>query len=215
MGRVVQALDKIIPPKTFYYEDKNGNEVPFNWNMGFPDFEWAEQHSKGVVVQHTICFSGKSRDNWAIRSLKWIIKILPNKWKKQGHLTFNCTINHDYQIIKYLVENRGFKFNDACVVVSELCGRCSDIIYSELNGTIFQDNAHPHMHCRYCNVIDPKYSARRKLWCCYRTFKLGGDVSKAWKENSVQGNELTIIKWWQKYEILTFIRRLFSSSKNK
>lgn len=209
------SLDKIEPPKTFYYENKDGNEVPFNWNMGFPDFEWTEQHSKGVVVQHTICFAGENRDNWAIRSLKWIIRILPNKWKRQGHLTFNCTINHDYPIIKYLVENRKFKFGDACVVVSELCGRCNDIVYSELNGTAFSDTTHPHMHCKYCNVIDPAYSARRKLWCCYRTFKLKGDVEKAWKENSVYGSELTIVKWWHKYEIFTFIRRLFSAPKNK
>jgi hypothetical protein len=216
----MQSLDKIEPPCTFYYEDTDGNEVPFDWNNGMPDRKWHAQHSKGVLVQHSICFGerNKKKDLWPVRLTKWLLYRMPTTWKKSEiSMSFNTTINHDYQIIKYLVENRKFKFNDACVVVSELCGRCSDIIYSELNNATFIDSycSLPNMCCNYCNTIDPIYSVRRRVWCCYRTIKLGGDVKKAYKENSPNGNgELQILKnnkWLDiKNEIFTFFRRLLS-----
>lgn len=181
----MRAVDKISPPCTFYYEDTDGNEVPFDYQNGMPDRIWHAQHSKGVLVQHSIVFGDVREDKWPVKVLKWILYKLPESWRKSSSMSFNTTINSGYPMIKYLVEQRGFRFNEACVAVSTMCGRCGDICDNEINGLpVSLDYKWPNQYCSYCNVIDPEYVMRRRIWCCYRTMKMGGDVAKAYKDIS-------------------------------
>ena len=181
----MRAIDKISPPDTFYYEDTDGNMVPYDYQKGMPDRKWHAQHSKHVIVQHSICFGTDSSDKWPVRLLKWLLKKMPSSWNKQWSMTFNATINSAYPMVKYLVEQRQFRFNDACVAVSEMCGRCGDICEGDMNGVVIvPDYKWPNMYCKFCDVIDPEYVAWRKVWSCYRTMKMKGDIAKAYKENS-------------------------------
>lgn len=183
----MRAIDKISPPDTFYYEDVEGNFLPFDLQKGMPDHDkpWHAQHSKHVLVQHSIVFGTDKDDKWPVKALKWLLQKMPDSWKKSWSMSFNSTINSAYPMVKYLVEQRKFRFNDACVAVSEMCGRCSEICEGDLDGVVVvPDYKWPNMYCKYCDVIDPEYVMRRRIWCCYRTMKMQGDIAKAYKENS-------------------------------
>lgn len=191
----MKAIDKITPPCTFYYEDIDGNFVPFDYQKGMPDHDkpWHAQHSKGVLVQHSICFGKRNKklDAWPVRLLKWLLRKAPQSWKKSDiSMSFHSTINSAYPIIKYLVEQRQFRFNDACVVASEMCGRCSDICEGDINGTTVIPNYNlPNVYCKFCDIIDPQYVFYRRVWACYRTMRMEGDVAKAYKEISPNSRE--------------------------
>ena len=183
-------LDNIDKPCTFYYEDEQGNNIPFEFTDGFPHAKWYAQHLKCVEVHHTLCFGSSGRaekDMWPIRAIKWILKSMPVKWKKpQPAMSFSATINCSYPIVKYLVEQRKWSFNEACVLSADLCERCLNLILDDLGsqqnmGSSYYTNIHS-THCDYCEVIDAEYYLRHRVWCCYRTLKLGGSITKAFKE---------------------------------
>lgn len=191
-------IDLIENPCTFWYEDVQGNKIPFDFSKGFPDFKWHAQFSKGVSVQENICFGQRNgKDLWPVRFLKWLLWKCPSRWKKPTtSMSFNSTINNCWDVIKYLKEQRGFSFNDSCVVASELCDHCGSIIEWELKG---EDPNSPNnqaylktcrSHCNYCKVIDPSYYLYRRVWACYRTLKLGGDITRAYKEISPNSDKV-------------------------
>lgn len=163
-------IDLIPEPCTFYYEDDEGKNVPFD----FIDFnrpnKWRAQHSKFAIVQHSTNFAGRRDEAWPIKVLKWLLEKCPDGWKRTGSINSNCTIAWGFPVIKYLVENRKFKFNDACVIYSDLCSRCSNIVEDEVNGVVGV-NYTERTHCSYCKVIDPGYAMKYKIWRCYRAFK--------------------------------------------
>lgn len=187
-------LDNINEPRTFWYEDQDGNDVPFEWG-DVPKVEGGcYQHSVNMEVSHSICTQFED-PAWPIRFLKWLIKKMPNSWK--GSPSQLCrgtsTINGCYPIVKYLVEKRDFSFNDAAVVASQLCERCMNICLWELEGhdlTLEESYlSNTTTFCDYCKDIDAAYEQQHKLWCCYRTYKFGGDVAKAYRDISVNSNK--------------------------
>ena len=183
-----RAVDVIKPPPLFYYEDVYGNKVPFDWIKGMPDKEWHAQHSITLLVQHSMVFGkiDKEKDLWPVRMIKWLLKNMPDSWKKSSiSMNFNTNIGSGFELVKYLVEERKFSFNEAGGAVSIMCGRCREICESNIENRlpIFNDRW-PNQHCSYCDEIDPEYVMWRRVWCCYRTAKMTGDVSKAYKENS-------------------------------
>lgn len=179
-------LDRISKPTTFWYEDRNGNSVPFELTHGFPEGkEWHSQHSTYVLVQDSICFGNRpGKDLWIVRALKWLLRKCPNKWRKpEVCMAFNTTINCAYPIVKYLIEQRHFGFNDACVVSGKLCGRCLNMVLDDLDGKdAVLTPCDSNTFCKYCKEIDPlhhyKYIARR----CYITMKRGESVEQEYKE---------------------------------
>jgi len=196
-------IDLIDKPCTFHYEDKDGNSIPFDLQQGFPGKGWHAQFSKSLLVHESICFNDDGKDLLPVKFAKWLINMgkqllrkMPDSWKKTGgSMSFNSTINSAWPIVKYLKEKRGFTFHDACVVASELCDHCGSIIEWELAD---QDPNSPanqaylktcRSHCKNCKTIDPEYFIRRRMWACYRTLKLEGDIGKAYKEISANAAE--------------------------
>jgi len=166
-------IDLIPKPCTFYYEDVNGENIPYELTECHHPQNWHAQHSKNVIVQHSINFAGRTNDAWPIRMLKWVIQKLPNKWKRDCEFSMACTINCGFPVIKYLVDRRGFRFYEACVAYSDLCERCSNMVEDEANGVIGQ-TYDSRTYCKYCKVIDPEYAMRYKVWRVYRAFKYIG-----------------------------------------
>lgn len=193
-------LDIIDKPKTYWYEDLDGNEIPWDINgpgNPFPDnYEDGEvyQHSVGLEVHHSICKEFKN-PAWPIRILKWVIKKMPNSWQGNPCQLYagHSTIGSGFSVIRYLIENRDFTLDEAAIAYSNMCERCMNICSWEVEGhdlTLEESYLKSsRTHCDYCEVIDSVYDQQKKLWCCYRTMKLGGDVSKAWKQNSVYSGD--------------------------
>ena len=189
----MKLLDTIDKPCTFYYEDVEGNEIPFELTDGFPHAKWHAQHSKYAEVHHTLCFcsSGCSKqDLWPVSALKWLLEKMPAKWKKpQPAMSFSSTINCAYPIVKYLVERRKWSFNEACVTSAELCERCLNLVLDDLGskqnmGSQYYHNTHL-THCKYCEVLDAEYFNKHRVWCCYKTLKLGGSINTAYNKVGV------------------------------
>lgn len=186
-------LDAISKAKTFWYEDQHGNDVPFDLNQGMPDNNdklKLTQHTRILEVRETIYGSSKEAA-WPVRMLKWLIKIMPNSWKGHGPQLwgFSTTVGCNYPIVKYLVEKRNFGFNEAAVTASILCERCMNICLWECEGRdLALEESYlksSKTYCKYCDEIDEDYARQHKMWACYRTMKLGGDVGKAYKNVSV------------------------------
>lgn len=192
-------LDIIDKPKTFWYEDQFGNDVPFDTNAGMPDLDPGDnirltQHISSLEVRDTV-WASHNPAAWPVRALKWMMRVMPDKWKARGPqvMGFSSTINGGYAIIKHLIENRDFTLNDAAVVAARMCERCYNICSWECEG---HDLALEQRYldtcntwCKYCIDIDSDHHQRKKLWCCYRTLRLGGDVSKAYEDMSVYSDK--------------------------
>lgn len=185
-------LDKLTKPETLWYENEQGEKIDWDIrNMVHPECYYdggVYQYSQNVVVTQSICRQYQE-PHWIVRTLYWLIRKMPDKWQKISSQVYESqtTINSSYKIIKYLVEQRNFSFSDACIISSRLCERCCNVCECELAGQ--QYNSWSNTHCDYCKVIDPDYDMKHKLWCCYRTFKLDGDVAKAYKNVSVYSDE--------------------------
>ncbi len=71
-----------------------------------------------------------------------------------------------------------------------VCDHCGAIAEIEINGEDPNSLHHKaylktcRSYCKYCEIMDPKYYNDRRIWCCYRTLKMGGDIKKAYKEMS-------------------------------
>jgi hypothetical protein len=198
-------LDKIEKPCTFWYEAKDGTNVPFELTEGFPEKEWHAQHSKSVIVQHSLCFgSRKGEDRWPVRLAKWLLRKMPDSWKKPTiAFSMGSTINCGYPIIKYLVEQRGFKFYEACVVAGDLCERCLNIcLWETTNEPIDQNYLRTaNTTCYNCKYIDEAYFTNRQIKAAYATMRRGGDITKAYKEGYSNDNKPVISKIQNDMEI--------------
>lgn len=198
MGEFSVKIDSISKPKTFWYEDLDGNEIPWDIYSDDPfpsNYKQKEvyQNCVGLEVRHSVC-KQHSDPAWPIRLMKWIIKKMPNSWKGNPSEIYagSTTINCCYPIVKYLVENRGFSFNEAAVAASQMCERCMNLCLVELANEQVSPGYFDRIsstHCKYCKEMDPEYNNKHRVWCCYRTFKLGGDVAKAYKNVSVYSDE--------------------------
>ena len=187
-------LDNLPKPETFWFEDKGGNKLYVDTSHGMPDFPEAQtwyMHSYTAEVRHSVCTKRKDA-KWPIRFLKWLIRHSPNNWKETPSEVYegSTTIGVLYPPVKYLVENRGWNFSDAIVAASNLCERCMNIaIWEAEEHDLSLEQRYlssVNTYCNSCKYIDPDYAERHRVWCCYRTFKLGGgDVAKAWKNVSV------------------------------
>ena len=191
-------IDNLPKPCTFYYEDVDGNNIPFELTEGFPHTKWCAQHFKNVEVHHSICFGsdGSSRkDKWPIRFLNWVIYKMPASWKKpKKTIDFSSTISCCYPIIKYLVDNRKWSFSEACVASKELCERCLNLALDEVGsiqnmGNKYYTNIKHNTSCEYCKIMDPIHFNKRRMFCCLKTFENGGDVRKAYKELSINSDK--------------------------
>lgn len=186
-------LDSLPKPDTLWYEDKNGDKLDVDISHGHPDFpkdtEWY-QHHEWACVRYSVC-TRSSKPKWPVRILSWLIKRMPDKWQGNssqigsGETTINCM----YPVIKYLVEQRDWSFNLACVASSRLCSRCMNICLWECEGHDLSSEQHyldtTKTVCQYCKYIDPEHLNKYRVWCCYRTLKLGGDIAQAYKNMSV------------------------------
>jgi len=200
-------LDKISKPKTFWYEDKEGQEIPYDTRQGFPDdFEGGEmyQHYRGVEVRHSICKQYKE-PAWPVKALKWMIREMPNSWQGNSSQVYagSSTVGPSYPVIKYLIEHDGFSFNEAVVAFSLMCERCINyylvVLANEQVSPDYFDTV--NTSCEYCKEIDPPHYQKRKLWACYRTMKLGGDVKRSWKTMGVYSNEEYMKKHGVSYNV--------------
>ena len=182
-------LDNLPRQELLWYQDQDGNKFNQNeWN-GLPKDSsktWY-QHCMNTTVEHTI-YQGHVRKKWPVRFLKWMIRKMPASWHGHSPLAYTgrTTIGCIYPIVKYLVENKGWHFSEACAVSSQLCEKCLNTCLDECQGTT--SNYSSKTYCDYCQYIDPGHLEKYRVWCCYRTLKLGGDVAKAWNEMSVNSS---------------------------
>jgi hypothetical protein len=173
-------------PETLWYEDEHGTRIPFDLNTGSLKLEYPHcvsyQHSERVAVIHSIC-TGYESPKWPIRFLKWAIRKMPNSW--QGHnsqiASGESTIHCLYPIIKYLIENRDFTFDEACVTAANLCEDCMNKCLRELEGRDLSGFKHAETSCKYCEVIDPDHFEQRRVKGCYLAYCDGESVSEAYK----------------------------------
>ena len=191
-------MDNIPKPKFLWFEDVNGDILDVDTSHGMPDFPDEQKvymHTKILEVRHYINTSGVP-DKWPVKFLRWLIKKCPNSWVGySGEMGWGgTTIRCMFPAIKYLVENNGWSFDEAAIASSDLCERCMNICLWECEGRDLELEEHylsnARTHCSYCKYIDPAYDERYRVWCCYRTFKMEGDVSKAWHDlhiNSAPG----------------------------
>lgn len=188
----MKLLDKLSPPETLWYEDAEGNEIDWDKRSYMPPDNWSGgrmyQHSMNVVVEHSIC-EDYQRGHWVVRFLYWLISKMPTKWQRMSSQRYRgqTGIGAGFDIINYLVRQRNFRFEEACVIYADLCEHCINKCEYDLVGRVYSSNS--NTYCKHCPTIDPKYAAKHHLWCCYRTFKLGGDVAKAYKNVSVYSDE--------------------------
>ena len=193
-----KRIDSLSKPCTFYYEDVKGNNIPYELTDVVPHEKWYAQHFKNVEVHHSICFGAdgsSKKDKWPIRFLNWVIYKMPASWKKPvKSLNFSSTINCSYPIIKYLVDNKQWSFNEACVASKELCERCLNLALDEVGsfqnmGSQYYMNIKHPTSCEYCKIMDPIHFNKRRMFCCLQTFKVGGDVGKAYRELSINSEK--------------------------
>ena len=189
----MRAIDKLKPPCLFYYEDTEGNNIPYDLVNDPPNHprKWYAQHSLDVSARHEICFGFYKKDLWPIKFMKWLMRKMPESWKRADKFGYSShTIHGGFPMVKYLVEQRGFSFTEACVTCGNMCGRCQDICEADINGTTYvKDYTLPNTHCQSCDILDPDYINYRRVWACYRTMKLGGDVAKAYKTGSPESSK--------------------------
>jgi len=179
-------LDNISEPATLWYEDKDGNRLEQSTIPEMPD-GWKYQYSKHVGVTESVCMQSKD-PKWPVRCLKWTIRHLPRSWQghpsqiARGEMTINCV----YPIIKYLVENRKWRINEAAVAAASTCERCMNICLWELEGKDLATEQHyldtVNTSCDYCKEIDPAHIEKKKVRACYRALKFNKDIKKAWEE---------------------------------
>jgi hypothetical protein len=188
-------IDQVSKPCTFYYESETGENIPFELTDGFPELKWHAQHSKGVLVQHSICFGSRpGKDLWIVRALKWLVDRCPDTWKKPtSSMTFNSTLNGCWPVIKYLVDQRGWDFNNACVVCGDCCERCYNIMEAEVTGqstnTLYFNTS--RTHCKYCKELDPEHNYKYITWRLYRALNQKQDLKKVWAglKNDLLGDQ--------------------------
>lgn len=179
------SLDRIPEPTSFWFEDAQNKKIEWDiYSCAFPP-NWAEMHSKNLLVQHSIHFHNPKRkqDHLVVRFFKWVLSKLPQDWNAHRNLKFESSINHDYWLVKYLVEKRKFSFWQACVVISEMCGRCQSICEDEINNAsnrVYENNA----CCQYCKFVDPGYLERRRVLMCYSAHKNNRDIKDTWEQSS-------------------------------
>ena len=179
-------IDQINPPCTFYYEDKQGNNVPFKLIDGFPNAEWHAQHLKQVSVQHTICFGNRpGKDLWIVSALKWLLRKCPSSWRKpEPSMSMGSTVNCCWPVIKYLVDQRGWDLDDACVLCGDCCERCYNFMEAEVTGQ--PTNTHyfntSHTHCHLCKELDPEHNYRYIIWRLYRALNQKQDLKEVWAD---------------------------------
>jgi hypothetical protein len=186
-----KRLDNLPKPCTFYYEDTEGNNIPYDrTSCAHPTVKWAAQHSKSVEVHESICFGSSVRSNkdaWPVRAIKWVLYHAPASWKKPvSCITFNSSINCGWPIIKYLVEKRKWSLNEAGVAASELCERCLNRVLDDIGGVQqpmgqqYYDAA--HTSCKSCQYIDLEHYNKVKMKAAYQALKHGENIAKCFKE---------------------------------
>ena len=181
-------IDNIPKPISFWYELEDGSK-----SIGVPDGpraipkNWKYQHSVNLEVSYSICAPTKS-PKWPIKILNWIIAHAPNEWRGNYSQIYcdHSTINHDYLVIKYLVEQRKWSFHDACIALANLCSRCNNICSWECEGDDNYALQKQHLstmntQCEYCQFIDPNYYEQNRIKHCYKTMKKGGNTASAYK----------------------------------
>ena len=183
----MRAVRRLKPPSTFYYEDTQGNNVPFELtDCAHPSVRWHSQHSKQVIVQHQELTGGRYDAHWIVRLLKWLLNRCPGSWFNTRVLTRSSTSIHcGWRVIKYLVEQGGLNFDDACILYSECCSRCLDWLEYESHGKnpLKEDprfNLRHDTHCSHCKEVDPAYNYRYITWRLYRAFNRGQNLPEVW-----------------------------------
>lgn len=182
-------LDNIPHYRSLWYEDEEGNELGFDVRAGFPDFkahkEDVYQCSNFLVVTDSVHLCNNIRNaKWPVRALSWVIKKMPDAWKARRSqvLKGEATIGLSFPIIKYLVEEKDWRFSDAAVASSQLCERCLNIALWEVEGTDIATEQQyldsVHTHCMYCKHIDIDYHNAYVAKSCYRAFSRGKSVKK-------------------------------------
>lgn len=180
------SLDKIPEPSNFWFEDADGKKIEWNiYNSSFPH-NWAEMHSKNLLIQYSIHFNNlkRTQDHWIVRFLNLVLEKLPRSWKAHNNLKFESGINHSYWLVKYLVEQRKFSFWHACVVASDMCSRCQNICEAEISNTANNKVHETNVCCHYCKFIDPGYLEQRRIRMCYLAYKNNLNVKEIWDHNS-------------------------------
>jgi len=189
-------IDKLNPPECLYYEDTNLKKVGVdNINEIPTDPRIEYQISKFLVVQESICRVGsQQKAKWPVKLLEWALNKMPQRWKaiKSGQIAGGITtINGMYPVIKYLVEKRNWNLNDAGIICAGICGRCSNKLLQEVDPSFtllpmrvdYFEGA-KGTWCKYCKIIDPDYDKKHRVWCVCRTWNMGGDVERAYRETS-------------------------------
>lgn len=181
-------LDEIPVPDTFWYEDEKGNRVDDKifHGGGQEKSKWI-QNSEYVVVRSSTFYVG-TKPKLPVRILKWLLAKVPDSWKGDSwELTQSASINGSFPIIKYLIEERDFNFNEACVAASRMCDRCINLCCWECEDDDIDAAKQDYLDtinttCDYCKIIDITHYNRVRTLYCYKTLKYGGNVAKAYKE---------------------------------
>jgi hypothetical protein len=179
-------LDGIKNIDTLWYEDEAGNKLDSNRMSCELPKGWKYQYCASAVVVDSIC-THAVRPKWPVRWLRWMADRMPRSWQgnKSQIMRGESTINCIYPIVKHLVEQNGFSFNDACVLGAGLCERCLNIVLWELEG---DETAHAQYlndtmtTCKYCDIIDSRYLNQKRVKACYRALKYKGDIAKAYRD---------------------------------
>lgn len=187
-------VDNLPKPDVLWFEDEDGNKIDVDVSHGMPDFPDGQKwymHTKYPIVRHKINTCGVP-DKWPVKCLKWVINKCPSNWKGNPTNVYasNTSISFSYPLVKYLVENRNWSFDEAVIMASNLCERCFNIACWSCEGYDYVNSQQRYLtntrtYCRYCKYFDPDYDTRHRLWCCYRTFNHKGNVEKAWKQVTV------------------------------
>ncbi len=114
-------LDNLPRQDLLWYQDQDGNKFDQStWDSLPKDSSktWY-QHLLEPSVRHNV-YQGHIKKKWPVRLLKWMINRMPTSWHGQSLLIYSSgtTINCIYPIVKYLVENKGWHFSEACAVGS-------------------------------------------------------------------------------------------------
>lgn len=95
------------------------------------------------------------------------------------------SINGGFPIVKYLVEQRNFTFNEACIIYSQMCEKCANHCLYELGDLQHKVNYNNiKMLCEHCETIDPEHYYCQRTMACYRALKNGDDIEKTFNEYS-------------------------------
>lgn len=170
-----KALDRVPIFKNLWYEDKDGNVLDFDPIMD--DIEYKEkfyQVSNFLEIRSSMHSGNESRkDNFVVRFLKWLLRKLPSSWHSDSvNISGHCTVNGAWPIVKYLVEERGWKMHDACVLYGSCCERCDNILTWEALGQAPDPQylKESRTWCYYCKYVDPDYHNKKFIKDIYTEY---------------------------------------------